>query len=408
MLQTDYGSPELTRFARSSAQQVAQKYEKELSGVVSTALSVLNVFRDPLLERLMADSDFRIEDLRTLERPVSLYLVVPPSDARHLLPLLRLLWEQLIRRQLERLENDGVRHKLLLMLDEFPRLGRLDVLGEAADLTAGYGLQMYMLCQGATHVAEAWGPNHRFITNSAVRLYTTPNDNNTAREISEQLGPTTNVHQMRTFTGHRLSPWLGHVMISDQESQRPLLTVGEVLTMDRGDLLICPHAAHPIRARKLRYFEDPEFKRRVLPAPALQDAQGRRLLRLKARPSPWLQGGTVAAGGAPPPGATPGVAVQARDIPGRSRASAQVRAVPTEQAPEREVPIVRGDAEEDIQSRFDVIAQETLRAEIEEEAQLRKVEDREREPQPGKLKAAEEGAFHSHHHRVSRGAELER
>ena len=408
MVQTDYGTPELTRFVRSSAQQVAQKYERELSGVVSTALSVLNVFRDPLLERLMADSDFRIEDLRTLERPVSLYLVVPPSDSRHLLPVLRLLWEQLIRRQLDKLENEKIRHKLLLMLDEFPRLGRLDVLGEAVDLTAGYGLQMYMLCQGATQVTEAWGPNHRFITNSAIRLYTTPNDNSTAREISEQLGPTTNVHQMRTFTGHRLSPWLGHVMISDQESQRPLMTIGEVLTMDRHDLLICPHAAHPIRARKLRYFEDREFTRRVLPPPALEDSRGWRLLRLKPRPSPWLQAGSAAPSGTPAAAvAAPGLA-ESRDIPQRSQRSPQVRATRNERTADGVVSIDRDDGEQDMEARLDVIAQETLRAESEDETHSVKVENRERELDPAKLNAAEEGAFHSRHRHFPPGAELER
>jgi len=297
MIRTDYGDPDITRFIRSSAQQVAQKFEKELSGVVSTANSVLNVFRDPLLERLMSDSDFRIEDIRTQEKPVSLYLVVPPPDARRLAPLLRLLWEQLVRRQLESFEAPDARHKLLLMLDEFPRLGRLEVLGEAIDLVAGYGLQMYMLCQGANHVIDIWGPNHRFVTNSAVRIYATPNDNITAREISEQLGPATNVHQTRTFTGHRLSPWLGHVMISDQESQRPLMTAGEVLTMDRRELLVLAHAEHPIRARQLRYFEDIELKRRVLPPPALLDARGRRPLRMKPRPTHWAQ--------TPPPASAP-------------------------------------------------------------------------------------------------------
>lgn len=367
MTGADYGDPNITRFIRSSAQQVAQKHQKELSGVVSTALSVLGVFRDPLIESLMSDSDFRLEDLRNLDKPVSLYLVVPQSDAHRLAPLLRLLWEQLIRRQLESLEIAGAKHKLLLMLDEFPRLGRLEVLGEAIDLAAGYGLQMYMLCQGSTHVVDIWGPNHRFVTNSAVRIYATPNDNPTAREISEQLGRATNVHQSRTFTGHRLSPWLGHVMISDQESERPLMTEGEVLSMDRRELLVLAHAQSPMRALQLRYYEDSQLKKRVLPPPALLDSKGNRLLRLKARMNPWPAVAGAAAAAAPASAQPSG-----QSEPGRTR-SARRPVQPTaqhleEQAPSVEAPEVEGaepELPEHIEMRLDEVARQTLEQETE-------------------------------------------
>lgn len=436
MIRTDYGEPDITRFIRSSAQQAAQKFEKELSGVVSTANSVLNVFRDPLLERLMADSDFRIEDIRTLENPVSLYLKVPPTDARRLAPALRLMWEQLVRRQIENLEVSKAPHKLLLMLDEFPRLGRLEVLGEAIDLVAGYGLQMYMLCQGANHVVDIWGPNHRFVTNSAVRIYATPNDNITAREISEQLGPATNVHQTRTFTGHRLSPWLGHVMISDQETQRPLMTAGEVLTMDRRDLLVLTHAEHPIRARQLRYFEDKELKRRVLPPPPLLDANGRRRLRLTPKANGWANAttgtfpspaaadtttpGSVAAAQSPRPEpmaserGRPSLDLEAVKALGRAasdqwRKQLHERAQKIQQSSEAQEPTEHDNAGLDLPDhvleRLDDVAQQTLKQET---ALENAAVSSERAVDPAKLVLAEQEAFLARRHRTHERPSLER
>lgn len=52
----------------------------------------------------------------------------------------------------------------------------------------------------------------------------------------------------------------------------------------------------PIRAKKLRYYEDPDFRERVLPAPVLSD--GPYLDRPAARPDDWSDLAPVAAVGA--------------------------------------------------------------------------------------------------------------
>jgi type IV secretion system protein VirD4 len=77
---------------------------------------------------------------------------------------------------------------------------------------------------------------------------------------------------MRNYAGHRLAPWLAHVMVSRQETARPLLTPGEVMQLPATDELVLVSGMPPIRARKLRYFKDRNFAARVLPAPALAAA----------------------------------------------------------------------------------------------------------------------------------------
>jgi type IV secretion system protein VirD4 len=95
------------------------------------------------------------------------------------------------------------------------------------------------------------------------------NDERTAKRLSDALGTATELRAMKNYAGSRLSPWLGHLMISRQETARPLLTPGEVMQLPPDDELVLVSGCPPIRARKARYYEDPELKARVLPPPLL-------------------------------------------------------------------------------------------------------------------------------------------
>jgi type IV secretion system protein VirD4 len=102
-----------------------------------------------------------------------------------------------------------------------------------------------------------------------VRIAFSSNDERTAKRISDALGTATELRAQRNYAGHRLSPWLGHVMVSRQETARPLLTPGEVMQLPPSDELLLISGLPPVRAKKLRYFEDGNFTSRVLPAPTL-------------------------------------------------------------------------------------------------------------------------------------------
>src|SRR5580704_8528272 len=88
------------------AQEVLDKESKELSGVLSTAKTALALYSDPLVARNTAASDFVINDLVNDDRPVSLYLVVPPSDKIRLRRLIRLMFTMVVNRLTERMAFD--------------------------------------------------------------------------------------------------------------------------------------------------------------------------------------------------------------------------------------------------------------------------------------------------------------
>ncbi|ADV14621.1 type IV secretory pathway, VirD4 component [Mesorhizobium australicum WSM2073] len=267
--------PEVHPVVASAARELLNKSENERSGVLSTAMSFLGLYRDPTVAAATSTCDWRIVDLMDAERPISLYLVVPPSDISRTKPLVRLILNQIGRRLTERLEGDPSRsrkHRLLMMLDEFPALGRLDFFETALAFMAGYGIRAYLIAQSLNQISKAYGENSAILDNCHVRIAFSSNDERTAKRISDALGTATELRSMRNYAGHRLAPWLSHVMVSRQETARPLLTPGEVMQLPQTDELVLISGLPPLRAQKLRYYEDWNFTERVLPSPVLRDS----------------------------------------------------------------------------------------------------------------------------------------
>jgi type IV secretion system protein VirD4 len=258
----------------SAARELLNKSENERSGVLSTAMSFLGLYRDPVVAKVTHHCDWRIRDLVEGDRPASLYLVVPPSDISRTKPLVRLILNQIGRRLTEDLHAKGKRHRLLLMLDEFPALGRLDFFESALAFMAGYGLKSFLIAQSLNQIEKAYGPNNAILDNCHVRVSFATNDERTAKRVSDALGTATEMRAMKNYAGHRLSPWLGHLMVSRQETARPLLTPGEIMQLSPSDELVLVSGVPPIRARKARYYEDIRLTERVLPPPAVGKRSG--------------------------------------------------------------------------------------------------------------------------------------
>ena len=245
----------------SAARELLNKSENERSGVLSTAMSFLGLYRDPVVARVTSRCDWRIADLVSSQGPTTLYLVVPPSDISRTKPLVRLILNQIGRRLTEELDGRSNRRRLLLMLDEFPALGRLDFFESALAFMAGYGLKAFLIAQSLNQIEKAYGANNAILDNCHVRVAFATNDERTAKRVSDALGTATEMRAMKNYAGHRLSPWLGHLMVSRQETARPLLTPGEVMQLPQDEEIVLISGAPPIRARKARYFEDARFTR---------------------------------------------------------------------------------------------------------------------------------------------------
>ncbi len=281
-------APSVHPVVASAARELLNKSDNERSGVLSTAMSFLSLYRDPIVAEVTSRCDWRIADFVQGAVPVSLYLVVPPSDIARTKPLIRLILNQIGRRLTEQLEGQsrpGSRRQLLLMLDEFPALGRLDFFETSLAFIAGYGIRAFLIAQSLNQIEKAYGEHNSILDNCHVRIAFATNDERTAKRLSDALGTATEQRAMRNYAGHRLAPWLTHVMVSRQETARPLLTTGEIMQLPPTDALVLLAGQPPIRAGKIRHYEDPAFRRRRL-APVSLDSAGKPDLP-ERRPHAW-------------------------------------------------------------------------------------------------------------------------
>ena len=243
-------APQVHPVIAQCARELMNKSENELSGVLSTAMSFLSLYRDPVVAEVTSRCDFRIADLVEGKRPLSLFLVVPPSDLSRTKPLIRLILNQIGRRLTEHLdvEASGSRKQVLFLLDEFPALGRLDFFESALAYMAGYGLKAFLIAQSLNQIEKAYGPSNAILDNCHVRVAFATNDERTAKRISDALGTKTEQRAMKNYAGHRLAPWLSHKMVSRQETARQLLTPGEVMQLPSSEELVLVAGCQPMRA----------------------------------------------------------------------------------------------------------------------------------------------------------------
>jgi type IV secretion system protein VirD4 len=188
---------------------------------------------------------------------------------------------------------------MLLMLDEFPSYGKLEVFQEALAYIAGYGIKAYLIMQDMSQLWGAYGKDESIISNCHVRIAFAPNRVETAEWLSRMLGTATIVKEDVTTSGKRFGMVLGQVSKTYHQVSRALLTADEVmrlrgpqkaqndLIVEPGDMLIFAAGHAPIFGTQSLYFLDPLFRERAkLPVPVTDSLHRSRVPPFQWKPLP--------------------------------------------------------------------------------------------------------------------------
>ena len=277
-------APEVHPEVALVAAELRRQPEKFQASVCGTAAAYLTLWADEVVARNTAESDFRLSDLMCADRPMTLYLQPPPSDAARLRPLIRLLLNQACRSLMEHLDRDGgsrpKRHKLLLSLDEFPTLGRLDFFTTNLRQMAGYGIKAHLIVQSFNDIVEQYGPSNTILDNCHILTAFAAADPGTCQGVSQMTGTVTEYRESYSQPGRTAA---GRT-VSHSEQVRPLLSPGDVRELPAEDELVFVTGFKPIRATKVRYYADATFGSRLLPPPD----QARSLNAPPASAAAWL------------------------------------------------------------------------------------------------------------------------
>lgn len=279
------GEPETHPFVKTAVKGYAAMHDRFRTSVQGTARSYLKWLAGEDVERALSTSDFSIGDLMCAGSPVSLYVQVAPADAAALRPLVRLMFysaaQALTAEEKADASGRPKRFKLLLVMDEFPLLGRIEFFEKSLRLMSGYGLKTMFVAQSLNDIVETYGPNNTIIDNCHVYTAFSALDPLTQEKVSRLTGTISEVRVSRS--GPALMG-AGRRSISRSEVERPLLEPGEVRALGDDEQLVFVAGQRPLRARKVRYDQrDPFRKRAVLGPPdpgAGLDTPG-------APPHPW-------------------------------------------------------------------------------------------------------------------------
>ncbi|SDR49011.1 type IV secretory system conjugative DNA transfer family protein [Pseudovibrio sp. Tun.PSC04-5.I4] len=271
---------------RIGASRMRKRAGAERSGVHSTGTSQLAVYADPIVAKNTSDCDFRINDLMNGETPTTLYLIIPPSQIERMQPLLRIIMNQILSRLTDNMEFENgaskkhYSHRLLLLMDEFTAIGKLEIFEKGLAYMAGYGLKAFLIIQDLTQLHKVYGKEEAITSNCHVRVAFAPNRIETAKLLSDMSGKTTVVSKKRSAStdmdkvGTRISESISEVarplMTADECMQMRLIgTGGKGKRVAAGEMLVFV-AGHPtIFGEQTLYFEDKELLRRAqIPPPS--------------------------------------------------------------------------------------------------------------------------------------------
>lgn len=269
---------------QEGALQLAGIEPRTRDGIVATVNAALATFRDGILARNTSTSDFSLQELLEAGSKKTLYVTIPPTRIDQLRPLLRVFVRAVLEAATQRPTGRyGPADRLLLILDEFPVLGRLEILQSSIAFLRGYGVKVFLAAQTIGQIEQAYGQHQSILPNCRIILTFAPADLKTAEMFSKMTGQQT-VHIRRRSSS---TSWKGgsSTSLADQDHARPLLTADEVRRLPSNEALLIVAGLPPARLLLKPFYQQPELLRRsqlppaagravpaVLPPIALDDA----------------------------------------------------------------------------------------------------------------------------------------
>ena len=218
----------------------------------------LKAWRNPNIRRATETHDFDFEKMRA--EPYSIYLVIPTPNKQTAAPVVRLFFQLALRTlQLRIPDKDQEPFTVLFMIDEFHSLGKMPEVLDAPTVIPGYGGRIVTVVQTPASLDEIYGRDAAriFLDVMQLKIFMTPNDNQTKKMIEEMLGYTTMISQSVSAKSLGKGDPRSH---SFSEIRRPLMSADDIGKMPKTKQLVTVQGESPIYCERIRYFSDPYFK----------------------------------------------------------------------------------------------------------------------------------------------------
>ncbi len=259
-----HGAPEVHPFIATAVKGYAAMHDRFRTSVQGTARSYLKWLAGGDLDHALGASDFRLGDLMCSDHPTSLYVQVAPADAVALRPLVRLFFYAAAQALTAHETTDDAgrpkQRKLLMLMDEFPLLGRVSFFEKSLRLMSGYGIKTMFVAQSLNDIVETYGPHNTILDNCHVYTAFAALDPLTQDKVSRLTGLVT---ENRTSRSGPAGLGAGRSSVSRSDIERPLVEPGEVRALPDDIQLTFVAGRRPLRTRKVKYDRRKPFRHRA-------------------------------------------------------------------------------------------------------------------------------------------------
>ncbi|GLS15915.1 type IV secretory system conjugative DNA transfer family protein [Hydrogenophaga electricum] len=258
------GWPLLSPSAKAAFATLMGQANETFASIMGTFKEPLNPWLNPVVDAATSANDFDLRDVR--RKKMSIYVAIQPNKLAESRLILNLFFSQLINQNTRELPqaNPALKHQCLLLMDEFTSIGRVDIIASAVSFMAGYNLRLLPIIQSLSQLEATYGKEQArtIVTNHALQIVFAPREQRDANEYSEMLGYTSVTKDSVSRSRSRESS----TTRSESEERRALMLPQELKAMgDDKEILLVEGMANPVMADKIRYYQDPAFKQRLLP-----------------------------------------------------------------------------------------------------------------------------------------------
>jgi len=242
--------------------------EQTFSSVIATMQAPLQQFLSPILANATNATDFDITAIR--KRPTTLYINIPANKLDESSKLLNIFFSSVINNNLTKQlgEEPELKYQMLMLMDEFTAMGRLDVWSKRISISASYGVRDVCIVQSRAQLRATYGDNNgqNFITNHSAQVAAASREQSDANEYSEMLGYKT-IRKRHRSTSHGGGSSQSSTHYT--EERRALMLPQEIKELPKDDQLVFYEGCKPIRAKKNWYFKDKMLMTRASMPPAV-------------------------------------------------------------------------------------------------------------------------------------------
>lgn len=226
-------------------------------GSIQTAVSkAFEWMRSDNMRHFLARSSFDMDDL--LDNQVDLFIVVPLDQVDKQAVFMRLFINLVLGVVVRQDGRRKVKAPILLALDEFVRMGRMEQIMNIANVAAGAGIEALFVTQDTGQVEKAYGPNDaRSIFGSCItkRIFNL-NDIETAEWVARHFGENTvysqQIREAKTINEKR--------DFSYSEQRQKIMTAEQIMEMRADELLLLIGNRSPLKAKQNLYFQNNAYR----------------------------------------------------------------------------------------------------------------------------------------------------